>query len=156
MPVQQVQTESLAPGGASSWRDRLMENQESETLMFTGSDGKPKIAITDIQEELDFSQNCICLRHDPPLKVIDGFFKRVWGKFEFERVVMVEKGLFLTHFTSKADRQRALESATIFFDKHPVVVRKWNSETNLSQGESTDCRCLGSSDFKLNIGVPRV
>lgn len=33
-----------------------MADQEGETSMFTGSDGKPKIAITDIQEELDYLQ----------------------------------------------------------------------------------------------------
>ncbi|KAJ8425910.1 hypothetical protein Cgig2_015728 [Carnegiea gigantea] len=118
--VQQVQTESLAP-------------REGETLMFTGSDGKSKIAITDIQEELDFWQFSVLasvLGMNPPLKVID-----VWEKFEFESVVIVQKGLFLIHFTSKADRRRALESGTIFLDKHPVVVKKWNLETSMSKEE---------------------
>lgn len=72
---------------------------------------------------------------NPPLKLIEGFFKRVWGKFAFERVVMVGKGLFLIRFTSEEDVQRELESGTIFFDKHPVMVKKWYLEMNMSKEE---------------------
>ncbi|KAJ8424639.1 LOW QUALITY PROTEIN: hypothetical protein Cgig2_000211 [Carnegiea gigantea] len=68
-----------------------------------------------------------------PLKVIEGFFKR--RKFAFERVVMVEKGSFLIRFTLEEDGQRALEGGTIFFDKHLVMVKKWNSEMNISKKE---------------------
>lgn len=48
---------------------------------------------------------------------------------------MVEKGLFLFRFTSDEDKQRAMDSGTIFFDKHPVVVRKWNSDMSMSKEE---------------------
>lgn len=51
-----------------------------------------------MQEELDYWQFSVLefvLGMNPPFKVVKGVFKRVWRKFDFEKVLMVEKGLFL-------------------------------------------------------------
>ncbi|KAJ8431911.1 hypothetical protein Cgig2_013659 [Carnegiea gigantea] len=55
---------------------------------------------------------------NPPPKVIEGYFKRVGN--------LSSKG---------GGSAEALQSGTLFFDKHALMVKKWNLEMNMTKEE---------------------
>ena len=71
---------------------------------------------------------------NPPFKVVDGFFIGLGEKMT-EKLVMVEKGLFLLQFANCDDRLMALSGGHLYFDKHPLTVKRWISDMSLSRGE---------------------
>lgn len=71
-----------------------------------------KITFEDIKSEVDFWVNaivCHVLGANPPLQVMEGFFKRVWEKYGIDRVALVAKGVFIVRFTSFENRNKVLD-----------------------------------------------
>lgn len=60
--------------------------------------GNVKISFDDIKGEVDFWVNaivCHVVGANPPLHVMEGFLKRVWGKYGIGRVSLISKGIFI-------------------------------------------------------------
>lgn len=57
-----------------------------------------KITMEDIEDEIMYWKStviCYVLGSNPPLPVIDGYFRRIWGSLGIDKVAQVNRGVFL-------------------------------------------------------------
>ena len=85
-----------------------------------------KISYEDIEDELLFRKTsvvCFVLGAEPPLHVIDGFVKRIWGTTDIDKIGTVAKRVFLVRLKSVESLEVACGSNGILFDKKPFIVK---------------------------------
>ena len=68
---------------------------------------------------------------NPPLKVVEGYFSRIWKAYDIDKIILVKKGVFLLRFTSLQDKLAVEKGGIFFFDSNPLVVKGWNPEMDL-------------------------
>ncbi|KAL2934242.1 Axin interactor dorsalization-associated protein A [Bienertia sinuspersici] len=93
-----------------------------------------KIEIEDIQHEIDYWSSSLyayVLGANPPPAVMEGFIRRVWKEHAIDKVINVKKGLFLVHFQTKEQCNKAMEGEKIFFDSKPVLLKAWSQENDM-------------------------
>ncbi|XP_056691804.1 uncharacterized protein [Spinacia oleracea] len=89
------------------------------------------IELDDIQEEVDYWNSaliCAVLGANPPLSVIEGFFRRVWKDFGVDKVVLIEHGVYLVRFFIMENRDKILDINRPTFDKKPVICKPWHKD----------------------------
>lgn len=64
---------------------------------------------------------------------MEGFIKRVWGKFGIDRVVVIAKGIFIVRFNSFENRNKVLDRGSPMFDKKPVIVKPWTTNLDIKK-----------------------
>ncbi|XP_074304900.1 uncharacterized protein LOC141639750 [Silene latifolia] len=103
---------------------------------------KPKnliqISAEDVAPEISYwksSVYCYILGASPPWNVVDGFIRRVWGKYDVDKVSFLPNGIFLVRFKTLEMQQKALLSDQIMFDNKPVIVHEWKTDTELVKHE---------------------
>ena len=97
-----------------------------------------KIDIDDVKDEIEYwnsSVVCYVLGANPPFLVMDGYLRRIWAKKGIEKVVAVNKGVFIVRFHTMDQRDVVLTYGFQFFDKNPFIVKKWDSEMNVQKEE---------------------
>lgn len=52
---------------------------------------------------------------------MEGFFKRVWGKFGIECIKLIGKGIFIVRFNSLESRIKVFDEGIPMFDKKSVI-----------------------------------
>lgn len=67
----------------------------------------------------------------PPFRIVDGFIRRVWGKFGVEKVAMMENGVFVARSRTNEEIEKAMEACPIIFDSKPVIMKQWTPDLNL-------------------------
>ncbi|KAJ8424486.1 hypothetical protein Cgig2_030694 [Carnegiea gigantea] len=70
-----------------------------------------KIEQQDVISEVEYwSQAIICrvLGADPPLRVVEGYVRRIWHQYGIDKVVVATKGIYLVRFTSMEDKEAVL------------------------------------------------
>ncbi|KAL2930515.1 Histone-lysine N-methyltransferase H3 lysine-4 specific [Bienertia sinuspersici] len=95
-----------------------------------------KIRLHDIQPELDYwasSLYCYIIGANPPVSVMEGFIKRVWKKYDVDKVIGVKKSLYLIRFKSMDNCQAALNGEKIFFDSKPIMLKPWSHDADVNQ-----------------------
>ena len=95
------------------------------------------IEIDDIQDEIDFWNSavvCYVVGANPPVHVMEGYFRRIWRNFKVDKVVMVKKGVFLVRFMTMEARDKML-TGHYFFDKKPLIVRPWSVDMDIEKEE---------------------
>lgn len=102
--------------------------------------GKQLVRITkeDISDEIRFWESvvvCYVFGANPPLKVIDGFVKRIWKDLSIDKVRLLGKGVFIVRMMSNLDRDKACDMSGILFDKKPFVVKPWTPKPSASKTE---------------------
>ncbi|KAL2893488.1 Axin interactor dorsalization-associated protein A [Bienertia sinuspersici] len=93
-----------------------------------------KINIEDIQHEIDYWSSSLyvfVLGANPPISIMDGFIRRVWKEHAVDKVINIKKGLFLVHFKTKENCNKAMDGEKIFFDSKPVLVKPWSQESDM-------------------------
>lgn len=60
---------------------------------------------------------------NPPIQIMEGFIKRVWGKLGIDRIVLLSRGIFIFRFHSFENQSKVLNEGMSMFDKKPVMVR---------------------------------
>nr|XP_021860913.1 uncharacterized protein LOC110799941 [Spinacia oleracea] len=89
------------------------------------------IDLDDIQEEVDYWNSaivCAVLGANPPISVIEGFFRRIWKDLGVDKVVAIEHGVFLVRFLTMKNRDKVLAENRPTFDKKPVVCKPWHKD----------------------------
>ena len=76
---------------------------------------------------------------NPPLGVIEGYVRRIWGQFAIDKVVAVRKGLYLVRFGVMADKEEVLKKGIYYFDRKPFIVKALNENLNM---DTNDIRSL--------------
>ncbi|KAL2930273.1 LINE-1 retrotransposable element ORF2 protein, partial [Bienertia sinuspersici] len=93
-----------------------------------------KINIEDIQHEIEYWSSSLyvfVLGANPLNSIMDGFIRRVWKEHAVDKVINIKKGLFLVHFKTKENCNKAMDGEKIFFDSKPVLVKPWSQESDM-------------------------
>lgn len=94
-----------------------------------------KIDFEDIRSEVEYWEPSVVayvLGCNPsPLNVMEGYFKRIWGKCCIDRVASLKKGVFIVRFHSMENQKKALEDDYETFDKKTVIVQPWSANMNI-------------------------
>lgn len=64
---------------------------------------------------------------------MEGFVKRVWGKFGIDRVALIAKGVFIVRFNSFENRNKVLDDGIPMFDRKPVIVKPWSADLDIKK-----------------------
>lgn len=89
---------------------------------------------TEIQKEINHWKTsiiCCVLGANPPFKVMEGFIKRVWGRFQIVNIMSLELGHFIVQFADEGQCNLVLNSNKIFFDKKLVLLKQWNGKKKI-------------------------
>lgn len=93
-----------------------------------------KIVQEDVEKGIDYWQSaviCSALGANPPFEVIQGFIKRIWAGYELDKIVQVQKWVFLLRFFNLQDKHTVVHKGTSYFDAKPFLVKGWNPEMDL-------------------------
>lgn len=93
-----------------------------------------KITYEDIESEVDFWSNdfvCHVLGANPPLQVMEGFIRRVWGKYEIDRISLLDKGIFIVRFNCIENRVKIPDDGVPMFDKKPMILTPWTPDLEI-------------------------
>ncbi|XP_048496392.1 uncharacterized protein LOC125495654 [Beta vulgaris subsp. vulgaris] len=143
-PMQQLESN---PGNPNPWSKMLFANIREEGVDLTvggignqnGRDGSGenemlKISAEEIQPEIDYWKSaivCYILGVKPPFRIVDGFIRRVWGKYGIDRVSMMNNGVFVVRFRNNEDKVKAMEAGPILYDRKPFIMKQWSPELDL-------------------------
>ncbi|KAK9750135.1 hypothetical protein RND81_02G175700 [Saponaria officinalis] len=92
----------------------------------TESNVRLRLELADVCEEIEYWSTAVVgyvLGANPTQEVLSGFIKRIWGKFEYDNIFFLQKGVFLVHFKSKEVQAKVVELGFPMFDTKPVVVK---------------------------------
>ncbi|XP_059315818.1 uncharacterized protein LOC132066531 [Lycium ferocissimum] len=95
-----------------------------------------KITMDDIQEEVVFWRTAVVsyvLGSNPPLTVIEGYFKRIWKALGIDKIAQVNRGVFLVRFGCMEDRNKAIDAGIQVFDRKPIVVKGWEPDVEMNK-----------------------
>ena len=65
---------------------------------------------------------------------MDGFVRRIWTD-KVDRVGSPGNGVLIIRFQTMMIRDEILKGGFVFFDKQPIIMKKWNSELSLQKGD---------------------
>ncbi|KAJ8428194.1 hypothetical protein Cgig2_031471 [Carnegiea gigantea] len=121
----------------------FMNPDEGTSLKFVqaplGNDRKcSKINPQDVAPEITFWQSailCAVLGANPPLEVMDGYFRRIWSAYEIDKICLVQTRLFLVRFINQSDQLKVVSRGVYYFDRKLMVVKPWNPEMEIYTAE---------------------
>lgn len=61
----------------------------------------------------------------PPFSVINGYFRRIWQERGIDKVLCIDKGLYMIRFRQKKDQQLVQQRECVQFDNKHVIVSEW-------------------------------
>ncbi|KAL9232918.1 hypothetical protein vseg_007979 [Gypsophila vaccaria] len=109
-------------------------NDEMEVL----DDSLLHLEEDDVSEELAYWRNaviCFIMGANPPGHVIEGFIRRIWTKFNIDKISFLPNGVFLVRSASIEMKDKALNSGYYLFDNKPLIVKEWNEKLEINKAE---------------------
>ncbi|XP_074277684.1 uncharacterized protein LOC141601313 [Silene latifolia] len=88
----------------------------------------------DVESEVQFWDTvvvCYVLGGNPPWELIDGFIRKIWGVYKFDKISFLPNGVFLVRFPTKECQSLVLQQGFPMFDNKPVVVKPWSESCSL-------------------------
>ncbi|XP_056690397.1 uncharacterized protein [Spinacia oleracea] len=64
---------------------------------------------------------------------MEGYVRRIWGKFGVDKVSLVGKGIYLVRFATMENCEKVLQSGFQLFDSKPLIVKPWSPDINFSK-----------------------
>ncbi|KAL9237199.1 hypothetical protein vseg_011781 [Gypsophila vaccaria] len=92
--------------------------------------------MEDVEEEIEYwSQVVVCfiLGANPPWEVIEGYIRRIWGKYNIDKVSFMPNGVFLVRFKTMEMKDQVLQSGYHLFDNKPLIYQAWSKELELKK-----------------------
>ncbi|XP_048489821.1 uncharacterized protein LOC125491779 [Beta vulgaris subsp. vulgaris] len=89
-----------------------------------------KIDIEDVQDKINLWNSaiiCYVIGANPPIHVMEGFFRRIWKSFNVDKVALIKRGVFLVRFNAMDSRDSVL-NGHYFFDKKPLIMKPWSPD----------------------------
>ena len=93
-----------------------------------------KITCEDVEPEITYwltSVICSVLGANPPLEVIEGYFRKIWKSLDIDKINLVRNGLFLVRLNNLDDHKLVVQKGAYYFDRKPLLVKPWNPEFDL-------------------------
>ncbi|KAL9232326.1 hypothetical protein vseg_007450 [Gypsophila vaccaria] len=102
----------------------------SDTLVSQEDEDEPtlQLELEDVQDEIEFWKNdvvCFILGANPPWEVVEGFVRRIWTKYNIDRISFLPNGIFLVRFHTEEMKAVVLQSGHYLFDNKPLIVKPW-------------------------------
>ncbi|KAL9227835.1 hypothetical protein vseg_003481 [Gypsophila vaccaria] len=94
--------------------------------------------MEDVQEEIAYWHNavvCFILGANPPPSVIEGLIRRIWTRFNIDKLSFLPNGIFLVCFKSLEMKEQVLQAGHYLFDNKPMIVNPWSEELKLHKPE---------------------
>ncbi|XP_021861971.2 uncharacterized protein [Spinacia oleracea] len=110
-------------------------NFDEESVLAEDTIAPVQIELDDIQSEIDFWNStvvCYIVGANPPINVMEGFVRRIWGSLKVDKVVLVKKGVYLVRFLSMESRDKVLKGH-YFFDNKPLIVKPWDQDVDMEK-----------------------
>uniref|UniRef100_A0A803P6D8 DUF4283 domain-containing protein n=1 Tax=Cannabis sativa TaxID=3483 RepID=A0A803P6D8_CANSA len=79
---------------------------------------------------------CYVLGVNPPLQIMEGFAKRMWGD-KLDRVKLLSYGIYIIRFNNEEFRDQVLNGGFIFFNRRSVIMKPWNPNDTFSKEDVT-------------------
>ncbi|XP_074305966.1 uncharacterized protein LOC141641194 [Silene latifolia] len=92
----------------------------------------------DVEEEVEYwKQSVICfiLGANPPWEIVEGFIRRIWTKFNIDKISFLPNGIFLVRFKTMEMKEKVLASGHYLFDNKPMIVKAWEKDLEMKKGE---------------------
>lgn len=96
------------------------------------------IELGDVQEDLAYwklSVVCYVIGANPPYAVVAGFLRRVWKGYPIDKILQMNKGVFLVCFKDAQSFQAVVKKVGLHFDDKPIVMNAWSSGSKFDQKE---------------------
>ncbi|KAL9243904.1 hypothetical protein vseg_017741 [Gypsophila vaccaria] len=107
-------------------QENRVENESSGNTEEEGlDDSLLQLEEDDVIDELEYWKNaviCFIMGANPPGHVIEGFIRRIWTKFNIDKISFLPNGVFLVRFASLEMKEKALNSGYFLFDNKPLIV----------------------------------
>ncbi|VFR01191.1 unnamed protein product [Cuscuta campestris] len=81
---------------------------------------------------------CCVLGANPPLKIMDGFLRRIWKEYNIEEISVLKEGQFVVQFGKESERDEVLKRKYYFMDNKPMLVQRWKPGWKVNLEELTD------------------
>ncbi|KAL9241917.1 hypothetical protein vseg_015973 [Gypsophila vaccaria] len=99
-----------------------------------------QIQPEDVEDEVEYwSQAVVCyiLGANPPWEVIEGLIRRIWSRYNIDKISFMLEGIFLVRFKTKEMQETVLQSGYYLFDTKPLIFKAWTKDTELKKTDVT-------------------
>jgi len=79
---------------------------------------------------------CTVLGANPPYEIIKRYIARIWAEFSIDKILMIQKGVFLVHFENLKDKEAVVKRGIYFFHSKPFVVKGWSPDLDIQTDRS--------------------
>ncbi|XP_074289092.1 uncharacterized protein LOC141614232 [Silene latifolia] len=103
----------------------------------TESDEMLQIQLEDVEDEIDYWKQaviCFILGANPPWEIVEGFIRRIWTKFNIDKISM-PNGIFLVRFKTMKMKEKVLSSGHYLFDNKPMIVKSWEKDLEMKKDD---------------------
>ena len=93
-----------------------------------------RIGIEDVQVEIDYWNSalyCYVVGANPPIHVMEGFFRRIWRNQGVDKATLVKEGIYVVRFNSMEKRDLILVGNLPFFYSKPMILNRWTAEVDI-------------------------
>ncbi|XP_074290689.1 uncharacterized protein LOC141617395 [Silene latifolia] len=112
-------------------------------------------AYEDVQEEVEYWQQAVygfIVGANPPWQILEGFLKRIWSKYNIDKISFLPNGVFIARFQTIEMQQAVLKSGHFLFDNKPMIIKPWVPDIELTKEEVNDA----ATEQKTRLGFARV
>lgn len=113
-------------------------NMQIDDMLDANNEDCVKIEYDDIQDEIDYWNSsivCYVFGANPPINVMEGFFRRIWRNLAVDKVALASHGVFLVRFTTMENRDKVLAMPRPTFDHKPVFLKAWEPDMEICKEE---------------------
>ncbi|KAL9230694.1 hypothetical protein vseg_006011 [Gypsophila vaccaria] len=92
--------------------------------------------MEDVVEEIDYWNQaivCFILGVNPPWDIIEGFIRRIWAKYNIDKLSFMPNGVFLVRFKTLEMKEQVLKSGYHLFDGKPLIYQSWSKDLELKK-----------------------
>ncbi|KAL9236027.1 hypothetical protein vseg_010740 [Gypsophila vaccaria] len=92
----------------------------------------------DVEEEIEYWKQavvCFILGANPPWEVIEGFIRRIWSKYNIDKISFLPHGIFLVRFKTQEMKKKVMNSGHYLFDSKPLIFKEWTADMEMKKSE---------------------
>ncbi|XP_074283992.1 uncharacterized protein LOC141608550 [Silene latifolia] len=148
--------ENISPNNSSHWR--TFDHESDDTLKSTSDEeeapfdkridqGNPtdeevilQLTEDDVSAEIEYWRQavvCFIMGANPPSDIVEVFIRRIWSKYNIDKISFMHDGLFLVRFKSLEMKEKVLKSGHYLFDNKPLIVKGWTCEADMTKDTVT-------------------
>ncbi|KAL2935490.1 50S ribosomal protein L3 organellar chromatophore [Bienertia sinuspersici] len=92
--------------------------------------------MEDVQPEIEYWESstvAYVLGANPPIPVMEGFIRRIWSKYGVDKVIVLQRGMYLIRIKTMEQRDNIVKYERPFFDSKPVVMKAWVDDMDFTK-----------------------